>query len=93
VDLVKVTTTHIVRPSLGDPTCPSCGTKLDAATSLECSTPEPGDLTVCAECGAICTFTEVLGCRLLTEEDLSALPTEVREQLESYSLYFKARRN
>jgi hypothetical protein len=36
--------------------CPACGTKLDAASSHDKISPEPGDISVCAECGEILEF-------------------------------------
>ena len=43
--------------------CPSCRYELDAATKVsgDHGGPDPGDLTVCLNCGTILQFTPILG--------------------------------
>ncbi len=56
-------------------TCPSCGKKLDAATTFdEDVEPSPGDVTICLGCQDILIFTEELGLRRPTDQELETLP-------------------
>ncbi len=52
--------------------CLGCGHPLDAATSMDGqpATPNPGDISVCAECGHMQVFTED-GFRQLNAEEAS----------------------
>ena len=55
--------------------CPSCGKKLDAATHpTEDVAPLPGDVTICLCCQDILIFTEDLGLRRPTDQELETLP-------------------
>jgi hypothetical protein len=70
----------------GKPSCPVCRKELDGATGH--GTPTPGDYTVCAYCGAFLTFTDGIygmDLRLLTDAEWSALPAEIKEQLQDYA--------
>jgi hypothetical protein len=59
------------------PTCPTCGKMLDGATDIiGDATPSAGDFTVCVGCRDILVFTDELGLRALTEEDMKDLPVE-----------------
>jgi hypothetical protein len=74
--------------------CPACHTVLDAATSasLDPADPQPrigiGDLTVCADCGAVLVLTEI-GFRFGTEADLATIDPLLSVLL----LEFSARRS
>lgn len=59
--------------------CPNCGTLLDAATNtMGTQKPSPGDFSVCIRCSAPLRFTESMDVRLLTDEDFSEVPEELR---------------
>lgn len=65
------------------PACPSCKATLDGHVPHGAARPpQPGDLTACFQCSAPLLFGEGLVLRLLTAEELAALPPEVRAQLE-----------
>lgn len=54
--------------------CPHCGTVLEAATGLSSVRPEPptpGTLTLCNECERWLVFTDSLGLRIATDEDVA----------------------
>jgi hypothetical protein len=65
--------------------CPRCGYKLDATTSTSGDQkPEPGDLSLCFECGQISVFTENDGMRVPTKDEeleLSVDPRVIRAQI------------
>lgn len=68
-----------VRPS----NCPTCGTRLEAATFVgdDNRAPEPGDVTICIGCTAILRFTEDLSLRILPADELVALPAGARRAI------------
>jgi len=57
-------------------TCTNCGVLADAATGVAAHdhegeiVPEPGDFTVCLQCGHIMTFADDLTLRDLTDEEV-----------------------
>lgn len=60
--------------------CPSCQRRLDAVTSATVGdrpdtapVPEPGDVTICAYCGAVLVMTTD-SFRLATQAEVDALP-------------------
>jgi hypothetical protein len=60
--------------------CPTCESKLDAATAFDDSgaTARPGDVTICVYCNEILEFTEEL---MLVKVDITTLPAELQDQL------------
>jgi len=53
--------------------CPHCGYTLDAHGTVPGepdSAPSPGDATVCIGCGGVLVFTEELGLRAATDEEM-----------------------
>ena len=88
---VHIATTRIIR--VDDPTCPSCSTKLDAATSVEGAVPKPGDLSVCVECGEVLQFTNDFSLERMPEEVWDQLPKKQQEFLRMTSDHFRKRRN
>lgn len=76
-------TDHRTTPSL----CPNCGDKLDAATNMpgENGGPEPGDPTICLNCGCILVFTDKTipgrALRRAEPKDFVAWPTEIKMML------------
>jgi hypothetical protein len=59
---------------LSESACPTCGKTLDAATAMIDATPSPGDCTICLGCQDIFIFTEELGLRRPTEQEIETLP-------------------
>jgi len=62
--------------------CPSCGGESDCATGPDGATPEDGDISLCMYCGAVRAFMmnghELLGYRVLTEDEIATLPADAR---------------
>jgi hypothetical protein len=61
--------------------CPSCFTLLDAATDYTNTTdwvPEPGDITVCVECGAVLVYDPQMFVQL---RKLSDVPIYIRAKV------------
>lgn len=51
--------------------CLNCGKRLNRASSLEATTaPDPGDITICVECGHVMAFAEDLSHRQLTDAEI-----------------------
>jgi hypothetical protein len=89
----RMKTTIIVRPDEGDPTCPMCNAKLDAATHLPGkAVPKPGDVSVCAGCGELLQFTDRMGLEKMEQEKLAQLSKQDRLVLERASQYFKGKK-
>lgn len=61
---------------LKDDECPACKTKLSAASSNRGQVPEPGDLSVCIDCGAWMVFREDMSLKLAEESDVKDLSQE-----------------
>ena len=66
----------------GEP-CPECGDKLDRATSPKGETPEPGDVSICFNCGTILVFDDKLVSKRPDDEVelLLVMPLKTRSQL------------
>lgn len=64
--------------------CPACQSLLTGATNAKGNdtTPEPGDLSVCAYCMIALTFNTDLTLRLLRAEEIDALPPDARFTLD-----------
>jgi hypothetical protein len=60
--------------------CPSCGILLNAVSDFfgEAS-PEPGDITVCANCKTILTFCEAMDLRLTTQEEINEVENKLNK--------------
>lgn len=62
--------------------CPRCQQTLRAATgfSLDASAPipAPGCLTLCDQCATWLVFTDTMGLRLATREEIRSVPVGVR---------------
>lgn len=50
-------------------TCPTCGYKMDRATSFEGATPHPDSVSICIRCSIPSMFDENMQLRNLTEEE------------------------
>ena len=61
--------------------CPRCHACLDGATSAVGAAPRPGDMSICAYCFAVLVFGDVLGLRLMSHEEMAALPVEEGQEL------------
>jgi len=65
-----------------DSYCPNCQKLLDAAIAVGGSgSPRSGDVTVCVYCGALLSFGVGLRLRVLTWDEVLALPLDVRQRL------------
>lgn len=60
--------------------CPKCGDVHDAATASDLSdeAPEPGDFTICVNCGSINRFDDDLHVQFVDQEALDSLDDETR---------------
>lgn len=58
--------------------CPHCGHVVDAASSPDDlpRDPEPGDASVCINCGGVNVFTETFHLRAAKKEDMAKFPPE-----------------
>lgn len=70
--------------------CPDCHASLNAAkqvSDLELGfrMPEPGDLTVCMQCGCIGEFNTELAIERAKPENIATLDPQTRAQIESDS--------
>ena len=64
--------------------CKSCKKDLDAHSGIDTDrSPEPGDLSVCAYCGAISEFDEGLNLKPLSDEELLVIAAEDRESFDT----------
>ena len=74
------TTTRIVETF-----CPSCFTRLDAATSMYSpGAPSPGDFTICLECASVLTFNDNMQ---LVASTLAECPIQIRSQLAQIKMF------
>lgn len=69
--------------------CRICGYRVDSATQLDDpkAVPQPGDLTVCLNCGAVSAFDEAL----LLREPTDAEREQIDDQALSAITYIRAR--
>lgn len=75
--------------------CPSCGYKLDAASSLDATAPRPvvGDLSLCGRCRTAFVFEQGkrgLRVRPMTRAEFHTLPGDTRESLLRHGLALAA---
>ena len=70
--------------------CEECGYNLDAHADVfdddETATPEPGDMSMCLNCGFLTIFEHndgKLHLRPMYESDIMAMPNENRQQVEA----------
>lgn len=61
-----------MRTTLSASPCTNCGKQLDAALMVgdDGSTPQPGDITLCAYCSHVMAFAEDLTVRELTDDEI-----------------------
>ena len=78
--------------------CTACGKRVDAASCLreDDAYPEPGDATVCLECGHLMIFTDGLGLRdpnAAEAHDLAGNKQllEIQKMREAYAKWRKAK--
>ena len=73
--------THILEIA----SCPSCGAKLDAASTVdEENPPVPGDVTVCLDCGVTLVFGDGLALRKFRRDEEAKLDLDARNKLNSF---------
>jgi hypothetical protein len=62
--------------------CPYCGTLNDAASDpFGRATPQPGDTSMCIDCGEFSVFTDAMTLRALTAPEFAALPLDLQTKL------------
>jgi len=68
---------------LANNVCPECGCKLDAATFVadESIKPEPGDFSVCIDCGSFMVFDDDMRLEHFPDEKLLELEDKHRLEL------------
>jgi len=71
--------------------CPQCKHEVDEISSAvdtgKIVAPNPGDITMCLYCGLLEQFTDTtLDRRVLSGDDINALPPKLREQLAWYEI-------
>lgn len=71
--------------------CPICQTQLDHAMPVAgvVASPEPGDATVCAKCGAMLKYGEGLGLEVLSDEELEKCEPSMKKVLLEAHQFFK----
>lgn len=74
-------------------TCPTCGSRLDAATGIgeeaEAKGPRPGDFSVCMRCGTFLRFDDECEPQLALESDLAELDQATRATMERAQKVFR----
>ena len=74
--------------------CPACGAAMNVATGLNHGKPpEPGDLSLCIECGQICRFGDSFTLLAITPEQARLLLGPDWPTLDKARKYIFARRN
>jgi len=58
--------------------CPTCGAANDAASGRTGTVPDPGDVSICAYCGEVCTFDESYRLVLCADETIRNDPEVIR---------------
>lgn len=87
-----VTSHHII---VGKLDCPSCGKPLDGATGNHNKTPGEGYLCIRAYCYAILAFKGInrdLHFERLTDDEIEALPTDIKTQFVILKLHLMRRK-
>lgn len=82
--------THAIPPRL----C-FCGYRLECGSGIDAEAPTEGCLSVCWNCGQVMEFTADLDQRALTDEEVAALPADLRFQLRAFQSvhsHFKLRK-
>lgn len=62
--------------------CPHCGVLLSGTTDKSGKAPTPGAYSACVQCAGISMFTEGLGLRAVTDDEMAAMPEDQRAMLE-----------
>lgn len=72
--------------------CPACGSRLDASTSMfdEDASPDPGDFSMCLDCGAVLVYARDMTMALAEPADLAKLPSATLRQLLAMQLARRA---
>lgn len=78
-------------PNAGE--CPDCLTPLTGASSYEGATPSPGDFSVCAYCGCLLRYDDMLALRRMSEEEMDELDPVNRKKLMDYHQMARTARN
>jgi hypothetical protein len=71
-------------------TCPHCGSLFDTATGMTRNhSLKPGDVTICIECASWMVFTDELGLRPFTAQEIAALDFETHKLLTAATAAIK----
>jgi hypothetical protein len=85
-------TTVIIRPDKGDPVCPECNSRNDAAASPHDAPPKIGDVAVCFHCGELLEYTEDFSLIRMPPESWDELSEEDQQAVRRASQELKAKR-
>jgi hypothetical protein len=60
--------------------CPGCGAKLDAARAVDAdaASPDPGDFSICLDCGHLMAFDDQRMLRDLTDDEMHQIAGDRR---------------
>jgi hypothetical protein len=72
---------EIKTTKLGKDYCPHCNEIIDACSSMEGATPEPGDVTVCFYCVSILQFRDDMSIQLLPDVVVDSFEDSFKKQL------------
>ena len=61
--------------------CPTCRTKVSAATSPWGKVPKPGDMSVCAKCLTVNRFTNDLALTAMSDQEWLTLDSDIRAEV------------
>ena len=68
--------------------CPTCGYPNDAATNVmdDTATPSPGDIGICLLCQQLLIYTDTLGIRAASENEIEDILDNNPELVNAFSL-------
>jgi hypothetical protein len=73
---------------IGQQMCPACGFLVDTASNMEGTrTPDPGDLSLCVNCGQPAVFDAMLQLRPMTTDEFLRLPPDLKRQITIAVIY------
>ena len=73
--------------------CQLCFSEFNCATNIDgVPHPQPGDLTVCINCGALMIYKPDYRLRLATDEEIATMTDHARETLRLYQEFVRRER-